>query len=192
MVFLIFILNGKISLSCFILFILFFYPNKNLWAIEMLQENKSITKEIDFKNQPDEFYKKQLNPATYNVCRRQDTERPGSGQYDKFYKKGTYYCACCGGDHALYSSDTKYDSGTGWPSFWAPYNDKSVTLTKESLSFLGDRVEVSCGRCASHLGHVFDDGPQEHTGKRYCMNSVALTFVPEGKKPQSSFLSNVK
>lgn len=180
----------KISFSCFMVFVLFVFCERNLFGQEMSKESKLMTKITNFKNLPDAFYKKNLKPETYGVCRQQDTERPGSGQYDKFYKKGIYYCACCGGDHALYSSATKFDSGTGWPSFWAPYNDQSVTLTKESSFMLGDRIEVSCGRCGSHLGHVFDDGPKEHTGKRYCMNSVALTFAPQGEKPQSSFLSN--
>lgn len=180
----------KITFYSFVFLAIFFCSHQSNCQEDLSKQNEPTTKEIDFKKQPDDFYEKRLNPQTYGVCRRQDTESPGSGQYDKFYEKGTYYCACCGGDHALFSSDTKYDSGTGWPSFWAPFNEKSVILTKESSLFMGDRVEVSCTRCGSHLGHVFDDGPKEHTGKRYCMNSVALSFTPQGEKSKSSFLLN--
>jgi len=104
-----------------------------------------------------------------------------------FYEKGTYYCACCGGDHALYSSAAKFDSGTGWPSFWEPISSNSVTLQEDKSGLFDSaipRTEVLCSRCGGHLGHVFDDGPKEHTGLRYCMNSPALIFVPEGQKPK--------
>ncbi|MGI4851740.1 MAG: peptide-methionine (R)-S-oxide reductase MsrB [Janthinobacterium lividum] len=143
---------------------------------------------FDYKKQADEFYKEKLSTQAYDVCRREGTERPGSGEYDKFYEKGTYYCAGCGGDYPLFKSGTKFDSGTGWPSFWDPIGEGHVVLTAESSGFpWGGRIEVSCGRCKSHLGHVFDDGPRAHTGKRYCINSVALIFVPEGEMPQRTY-----
>jgi peptide-methionine (R)-S-oxide reductase len=147
---------------------------------------KDVDMTIDYMNKPDEFWKKHLKPEVYNICRQKGTEAPRSGKYDHFFEKGTYTCACCGGDHPLYSSETKFDSGTGWPSFWAPITPTSVIEKEDRGGLTGwawPRTEVVCSRCGGHLGHVFDDGPKEHTGKRYCMNSVALTFVPDGKAP---------
>jgi len=141
---------------------------------------------IDYKNKSDDFWKQNLQTEVYNICRQKGTELPGSGKYNHFYEKGTYYCACCGGDHALYKSDAKFDSGTGWPSFWEPATPESITLKEDKSGPFGDvlpRTEVMCARCGGHLGHVFEDGPREHTGLRYCMNSVALTFAPEGQEP---------
>lgn len=144
---------------------------------------------VDYKNKPDSYYQKNLPKDIYYICRQKGTEKAFSGKYDKFYEKGTYMCACCGGDYPLFSSNAKFDSKTGWPSFWEPINPSHVTLVKEAnviRQFLGARTEVLCGRCGSHLGHVFDDGPPP-TGKRYCMNSLALAFVPEGQKPKRTF-----
>jgi peptide-methionine (R)-S-oxide reductase len=120
-------------------------------------------------------WKKQLSPAAYHVLRDHGTERPFSHPYDKLYQAGTYHCAGC--DLALFSSETKYDSKTGWPSFWKPLDN--VLGTQEDRSYLLMlRTEYHCRRCGGHQGHVFEDGPKP-TGLRYCNNGVALKFVPK-------------
>jgi peptide-methionine (R)-S-oxide reductase len=116
-------------------------------------------------------WQKRLTPAQFAVLRKHDTERAGTSPLDKEYSRGVYHCAGC--DLALFSSDTKFDSGTGWPSFRAPLPNAVGTTTDRSLFMV--RTEVHCRRCGGHLGHVFDDGPKP-TGLRYCMNGVALTF----------------
>ena len=119
----------------------------------------------------DAEWKKTLSPMAYEVLRHQGTEMPYSSPLDMIYKKGTYSCAGCG--VALFSSDTKYDSKTGWPSFWKPL--QGAVLTQTDTSEMMVRTEVHCHSCGGHLGHVFDDGPKP-TGLRYCMNGVALQF----------------
>jgi peptide-methionine (R)-S-oxide reductase len=121
----------------------------------------------------DEEWRKLLSPESYEVLRHAGTERPFSSPLDDEKRPGTYACAAC--NLALFSSKTKYDSGSGWPSFWAPLPNAVVTQTDKSLLMVRD--EVRCRRCDSHLGHVFDDGPKP-TGLRYCMNGVALRFRP--------------
>ena len=122
---------------------------------------------------PDAEWRRLLTPAQYDVLRQHGTERPFSSPLDHEKRKGTFACAGC--DLPVYSSDTKFDSGTGWPSFYQPLPD--AIGTSEDRSFLMKRTEVHCRRCGGHLGHVFDDGPPP-TGLRYCMNGVALKFTP--------------
>jgi peptide-methionine (R)-S-oxide reductase len=126
-------------------------------------------------NKSDSEWRSELTKEQYEVLRKKGTERAFTGAFFDHFEKGTYQCAAC--DHVLFDSDTKYDSHCGWPSF-----DQAIegaVIYENDYSFGMTRVEVMCAQCGGHLGHIFDDGPQETTGKRFCMNSVSLKFTPD-------------
>lgn len=129
-------------------------------------------------NKTDEEWRKDLAPEEYRVLRKKGTEMPFTGKLLGNKKKGAYVCAGCGNE--LFLSDTKFDSGSGWPSFWAPASEERVETDNDRSMFMA-RTEVLCSKCGGHLGHVFDDGPRP-TGKRYCINSAALHFKAEDKE----------
>ncbi|MBT6096211.1 MAG: peptide-methionine (R)-S-oxide reductase MsrB [Rhodospirillaceae bacterium] len=129
---------------------------------------------MDKTSKTDAEWKAQLTPEQFKVCRQKGTERAFTGEYDKCKDPGTYACVCCG--NPLFDAETKFDSGTGWPSFFAPVTPDAVD-EEEDVSFFMRRTEVMCAQCDSHLGHVFPDGP-EPTGQRYCMNSASLRLIP--------------
>ena len=138
--------------------------------------NSQNKKTMDFEvKKTDAEWKAQLSNEEYRILREKGTERAFTGEYYDHFAKGTYVCAACG--NKLFDSNTKFDSHCGWPSF-----DKAIkgsTIYKQDLSFGMVRTEVMCAKCGGHLGHVFDDGPQETTGKRYCTNSISVKFIPE-------------
>ncbi|MEJ6484931.1 peptide-methionine (R)-S-oxide reductase MsrB [Nostoc punctiforme UO1] len=142
------------------------YINWGAKAVTTSNSGFEITK-------PEEEWRTILTPEQFNVLRKHGTERPHTSALDKEYDKGTYYCAAC--ELPLFTSDTKFNSGTGWPSFFNPIEGAIATTVDKSLFM--SRTEVHCSRCGGHLGHVFDDGPAP-TGKRYCMNGVSLKFTP--------------
>jgi peptide-methionine (R)-S-oxide reductase len=144
-------------------------------TLEQTEEGAEVADKIV---KTDDEWRKVLTDEQYRVTRECGTEPPFTGKYYHFKGEGTYLCVACGNE--LFTSDTKYDSGSGWPSFWAPVSDGKISELKDkSLGMV--RVEVRCSRCGAHLGHVFEDGPRP-TGLRYCINSAALDFAPVKKE----------
>jgi peptide-methionine (R)-S-oxide reductase len=148
-----------------------------LFATRWSTRGTAAAQKFEIEKSDDEW-RKALTPAQYDVLRRHGTERPGSSPLDREKRKGVFACAGC--DLPLFSSSTKFDSGTGWPSFYAPL--ANAIATSEDRSLFTARTEVHCRRCGGHLGHVFEDGPRP-TGLRYCMNGVALKFTPTADAP---------
>lgn len=149
--------------------------NKNA---EIKEENAYKTQETKFdKNTSDAEWKKVLTQEEYDVLRQKATERPFTGEYYKHFEEGVYVCAACG--NPLFKSDAKFDSSCGWPSFDQAI--KGSVIYKEDGSLGMTRTEVMCANCGGHLGHVFDDGPTETTGNRFCTNSVSIKFIPAKK-----------
>ena len=144
------------------------------WFSRPAAANRAATSRARFPiEKTEEQWRSELTPASYRVLREHATERPGSSPLNHEKRSGTFVCAACG--HALFDSDTKYESGTGWPSFWEPLPNAVGTTVDRSYFMV--RTEVHCAQCGSHLGHVFEDGPRP-TGLRYCMNGLALAFKP--------------
>ena len=143
------------------------------------QKNTTKSKTMSYKiEKPDSVWQEELNPAQFRILRLKGTEQPGTGEYLMTFASGTYHCAACGA--ALFDADHKYESHCGWPSF-----DKAIP---GSIDYIKDtshgmiRTEIVCASCGGHLGHIFDDGPQETTGKRYCVNSLSLDFTKKEEK----------
>ena len=148
-------------------------PNQNAVKMSEQKPNPAFSRTSEEKvHMPEEKWKEMLTPEQFHIAREKGTERPWTSKFEKFDEKGTYYCAACG--NTLFRSNTKFDSGCGWPSFFEPATKGSLIYTQDhSLGM--SRTEVQCGRCKAHLGHVFNDGPPP-TGLRYCINGVILGF----------------
>ena len=175
--------------SLFLIAILMFIRNHMAESAEPKQKSEENAEESSMENvqKTEDEWKKILSPEQYQILRKKGTERAFTGKYYNHHAKGVYRCAACG--NVLFASETKFESGTGWPSFWQPLKAESVEV-EEDLSLGMDRTEVRCAKCGGHLGHIFDDGPAP-THQRYCINSAALNFKEEGSTNGASLSSKM-
>lgn len=164
-------------------------PENNSTRMDSTKKNNPVYSNSDTSavNLSDEQWKKILPADVYRIAREKGTERPWTSRFEKFNEIGTYYCAACG--NPLFKSDTKFESGCGWPSFYEPISKTSIIYTEDNSHGM-HRTEVQCGRCEAHLGHVFDDGPPP-TGLRYCINGVILDFE-KAKDAEAKYDKNKK
>jgi peptide-methionine (R)-S-oxide reductase len=159
--------------------------NEKIKIMDTLHNGKDTSA---YKILTNEEYQKTLSPDVYRVAREKGTERPWTSIYENFKETGTFYCAVCG--NALFVSDTKFESGCGWPSFYEPITKESVIYEEDNTHGMA-RTEVMCGRCKSHLGHVFNDAPKTPTGLRYCINGVVLDFK-KAQEAEKQYLQEKK